>query len=746
MNETLDSRRLTAFTVLAKTESYLETARQLCLTPSAIHHAMRALEEDVGCRLFIKMGKKTALTEAGEALLYHTLRAFNELDQARRTVTHLNKWGTKRLRVAADAAFLSVFLRPVLLKFHNEYPNVLLQVRSFDPDESFNLLENGHVDVILTERLVVNEAVDSFPVMTDPFHLIVKSGHPLTVNNGALRDEYRKYPCFLIKNSSDQRKQVEDFMLRQKIKLNIAGEIEDLGIVKDLVERTLAMSFLPGWSIAKELENHAVVALPYGRKVFERNWGLVYSRSRPLNLTESTLLKLCRKRVSEADLKTQDTVKVGVLHSLSGTMAISETSLRDVLLFAFDEINNAGGIKVGDKAYKIDPVIVDGASNWPLFAEKAGELLVNDKVAVTFGCWTSVSRKSVQPVFEKHNGLLFYPVQYEGEELCRSIFYVAETVNQQAIPAVDYLLARGRKKFYLIGTDYVYPQTTNLILYRHLLLHGILPESIGGGFRKDDYGRVVSAGRYVPFGHADFQQIATEIKEFAGSGDACVINTINGASNVPFFKKIVAAGLKSANCPVVSFSLAEDELRSLPTRKLVGELGCWSYFMSLRTPANKTFLKNWYSWLRTESHPGVIKEKRAVDSPIVLSYCGVYLWKKAVEKAGTFDVNAVRSVLESGTINFDGPGGRVTVQPNHHCTKNIYIGETTANGQFKILETFPQVVGEPFVAEKFLLKPADQKLSAKNVSTPGELTSNPDTEADFRRQRRKHQHPGAGHD
>ncbi len=712
MSETLDTRQLTAFAVLAKTESYTETARQLYVTPSAIHHAMRALEEDVGCRLFTKMGKKTALTEAGEALLYHSLRAFHELDQARRALTHLNKWGTKRLRVAAEASFLSVFLGPVLSKFHKQFPHVSLQVRSFDPDEGFDLLENSQVDVILTEKPAVDDSVDFFAVMTSPFHLVVKSGHPIAVNHGALRDEFSKYPCFLIKNSS-QRKLVEDFMRRQGIKLNIVGEIEDVGIIKDLVERTLAMSFLPDWSIAKELESRSVVALPHGLKVFERTWGLVYSRSHPLNLTESNLLKLCRKRVTERELQAQEIVKVGVLHSLSGTMAISETSLRDVLLFAFDEINDAGGIRVGDKSFKIDPVIVDGASNWPLFAEKATELLVQDKVAVTFGCWTSVSRKFVQPVFEKQNGLLFYPVQYEGEELSKNIFYVAETFNQQAIPAVNYLLAQGRKKFYLIGTDYVYPQTTNLILYTYLLLQGVPPENIAGGLRKDNSGRVVSAGKYVPFGHTDFQQIVTEIKRLAASGDACVINTINGASNVPFFKKIVAAGLKSANCPVVSFSLAEDELRSLPAKKLVGELGCWSYFMSLRTPANKTFLKNWYDWLRTESYAGVIKEKRAVDSPIVLSYSGVYLWKKAVEKAGTFDVDAVRSVLESGDISFEGPGGTITVQANHHCTKNVYIGETRANGQFKILETFPQVVGEPFVAETFFLKHLDEKLNSK---------------------------------
>src|SRR5215203_5583573 len=204
--------------------------------------------------------------------------------------------------------------------------------------------------------------------------------------------------------------------------------------------------------------------------------------------------------------KAADTVKVGVLHSLSGTMAISETSLKDVLLFTFDEINKTGGIKVGGRNYLVEPIIVDPASNWPLFAEKAKQLLEQDKVSVVFGCWTSVSRKSVLPVFEKDNGLLFYPVQYEGEELSKNIFYTAEAVNQQATPAVDYMLKHGKKKYYLLGTDYVYPQTTNLILYKYLLLHGILPENIGGGFRKDDTGKVISAGKYTPFSHTDYQQ------------------------------------------------------------------------------------------------------------------------------------------------------------------------------------------------------------------------------------------------
>lgn len=400
----------------------------------------------------------------------------------------------------------------------------------------------------------------------------------------------------------------------------------------------------------------------------------------------------------------EETVKVGVLHSLSGTMAISETSLRDILLFAFDEVNKSGGVL----GKKIEPVIVDGASNWPLFAEKAKQLLEEDKVAVTFGCWTSVSRKSVLPVFEKDNGMLFYPVQYEGEELSKNIFYTAEAVNQQATPAVDYLLAQGKKKFYLIGTDYVYPQTTNLILFKYLQLKGVPVENIGGGLRKDDSGKVISAGKYVPFGHTDFQQIVSEIKEFAASGDACVINTINGDSNVPFFKEIVAAGLTPSSCPVVSFSLAEDELRSMPTKDLVGELGCWTYFMSLKTPENKAFLARWNTWLKSQSYPGVVKEKRAVDSPMVLSYDGVYLWKKAVEKAKSFDVDKVRDVLESGEISFDGPGGKTTMQKNHHTTKNVYIGNTLANGQFKILKTFNEVKGEPF-----LLKGLDEQLEKK---------------------------------
>ena len=395
-------------------------------------------------------------------------------------------------------------------------------------------------------------------------------------------------------------------------------------------------------------------------------------------------------------LAADSTVKVGVLHSLSGTMAISETSLRDVLLFTFDEINAKGGVL----GKKIEPVVVDGASNWPLFAEKAKQLLEQDKVAVTFGCWTSVSRKSVLPVFEKNNGLLFYPVQYEGEEESKNVAYTAEAVNQQATPAVDYLLAQGYKKFYLLGSDYVYPQTTNLVLLEYLQSKGVALENIGGGFRKDGSGKIISAGKYTPFGHTDYQQIVSEIKQFAAGGGAAVISTLNGDTNVPFFKEYAASGLSAETCPVVSFSISEDEFRGLPADKLVGQLGCWTYFQSINSPANKKFVADFQAWLKKSSVPGLVKENRVTCSPMVLSYVGVYLWKAAVEKAGSFDVDKVREAWKSG-VSFAGPGGTVKSQPNMHLTKNVYIGETKADGQFKILKSFDNVYGEPWLKGKF---------------------------------------------
>jgi urea transport system substrate-binding protein len=389
-------------------------------------------------------------------------------------------------------------------------------------------------------------------------------------------------------------------------------------------------------------------------------------------------------------------VKVGVLHDLSGTMAISETSLRDILLFTFDEINAKGGVL----GKKIVPDIQDPGSDWPTFAEKAKQLLEVDKVAVVFGCWTSVSRKSCLPVFEKDNGLLFYPVQYEGDEESQNVCYTAEAVNQQAIPAVDYYLAQGKKKFYLLGTDYVYPQTTNLVLLEYLLSKGVPLENIGGGYQKDSSGNIISAGKYTPFGYKDYQQIVAEIKDFAASGDACVISTLNGDTNPPFFKEYAAAGLTADTCPVVSFSIAEDEFRSLPAKDLVGQLGCWTYFMSIDTPVNQKFLANFQAWLKTTTADGVVKEGRVVDSPMVLSYDGVYLWKACVEKAGSFDVDKVRAAWKSG-VSFEGPGGKVTTQPNMHLTKTVYIGESKADGQFKILQSFPDVYGQPHLKGTF---------------------------------------------
>ena len=389
-----------------------------------------------------------------------------------------------------------------------------------------------------------------------------------------------------------------------------------------------------------------------------------------------------------------DTVKVGVLHSLSGTMAISETSLKDVLLFTFDEVNKSGGVKVGGKSYMIEPVIVDPASNWPLFAEKAKQLIEVDKVAVVFGCWTSVSRKSVLPVFEKDNGLLFYPVQYEGEELSKNIFYTAEAVNQQAIPAVDYMLADGKKKFYLLGSDYVYPRTTNKILKQYLKAKGI-PDG--------DIEEI-----YTPFGHTDYQTIVAAIKKFAAGGKACVISTLNGDTNVPFFKEFANAGLTSENCPVVSFSISEDEFRGLPAKDLVGHLGCWTYFMSLRTPENATFVKDFQAWLKEPKVTGVDFKVSGVDangrvtcSPMNLSRIGVYLWKQGVEKADSFEVDKVREALIGQ--KFKGPAGEVMMQDNHHLINNVYIGETLASGQFKVVKSFTGVAGEPF-SEKFLPK------------------------------------------
>jgi urea transport system substrate-binding protein len=366
--------------------------------------------------------------------------------------------------------------------------------------------------------------------------------------------------------------------------------------------------------------------------------------------------------VSAADA--QESVKVGVLHSLSGTMAISEVSLKDVVLMAIDEINAAGGVL----GMEIEPVIVDPASNWPLFAEKAKQLLLQDEVAVVFGCWTSVSRKSVLPVFEQYNGLLFYPVQYEGEECSKNVFYTGAAVNQQAVPAVDYLLDEGFTRFYLLGTDYIYPRTTNKILKAMLEAKGI-PDS--------DVREV-----YTPFHHQDYQTIVADIREFAAGGDACVVSTINGDSNVPFYKEFGNQGMTADDVPIMAFSVAEDELRGMDTSSLVGHLTAWNYFQSIDTPGNLAFVETFKTYCEENNLPG--GRDRVTDDPIEAAYYGVYFWKAAVEKAGTTDVDAVRTAAYG--LEFDAPGGRKKIDAvNHHTWKPVYIGEILADGQFEII-------------------------------------------------------------
>ncbi len=363
------------------------------------------------------------------------------------------------------------------------------------------------------------------------------------------------------------------------------------------------------------------------------------------------------------------TVKVGILHSLSGTMAISETVLKDVALMAIEEINAQGGVM----GAKVEPVIVDPASNWPLFAEKARQLLTQDKVAVTFGCWTSVSRKSVLPVFEELNGLLFYPVQYEGEEISRNVFYTGAAPNQQAIPATEYLMSKdggGAKRFVLLGTDYVYPRTTNKILRAFLKSKGISEKDI------DEV--------YTPFGHSDYQTIVANIKKFSAGGKTAVISTINGDSNVPFYKELGNQGLKATEVPVVAFSVGEEELRGVDTKPLVGHLAAWNYFMSLKNPANDGFVKKWAAYAKAKGIPGH-KDKPLTNDPMEATYIGIYMWKQAVEKAKSFEVDKVRPALYGQT--FTAPSGFVAKmdEKNHHLHKPVYIGEVRADGQFNVV-------------------------------------------------------------
>ena len=360
-----------------------------------------------------------------------------------------------------------------------------------------------------------------------------------------------------------------------------------------------------------------------------------------------------------------DTAKIGILHSLSGTMAISETSLRDVVLMAVEEINAGGGVL----GKQIEPVIVDPASDWPLFAEKAKELITKHDVAVTFGCWTSVSRKSCLPVFEEYNQLLFYPVQYEGEEQSLNVFYTGASPNQQLIPAAEYAMNElGCKKFYLLGTDYVFPRTANKVLKAFLIAKGVPADNI--------------MEEYTPFHHQDYQTIIGKVKKFAASGDACVLSTINGDSNVPFYKEFANQGLTSDDCPIVAFSVAEDELRAMDVPPLVGHLAAWNYFQSINAPANKEFVQNFKAYCERSGLPG--GKGRVTDDPIEAAYFGVYVWKAAVEKCGSFDVDKVRQAVYG--LEFDAPGGKKKMHAsNQHTLKPVYIGEIKKNGQFKIV-------------------------------------------------------------
>ena len=357
-----------------------------------------------------------------------------------------------------------------------------------------------------------------------------------------------------------------------------------------------------------------------------------------------------------------DTIKVGILHSLSGTMAISETTLKDVMLMLIEEQNKKGGLL----GKKLEAVVVDPASNWPLFAEKARELITQHKVAATFGCWTSVSRKSVLPVFKELNNILFYPVQYEGEESERNVFYTGAAPNQQAIPAVDYLMSKDGgevKRWVLAGTDYVYPRTTNKILEAYLISKGVAKEDI--------------LINYTPFGHSDWQTIVADIKKFGSAGKkTAVVSTINGDANVPFYKELGNQGIKATDIPVVAFSVGEEELAGIDTKPLVGHLAAWNYFQSVKNPTNEAFIKQWQAFKKNP--------KAVTNDPMEAHVIGFNMWVKAVEKAGTTNVDKVIDTLP-GIEAPNLTGGVSKMLPNHHITKPVFIGEIKGDGQFDVV-------------------------------------------------------------
>src|SRR4249920_3693336 len=361
-------------------------------------------------------------------------------------------------------------------------------------------------------------------------------------------------------------------------------------------------------------------------------------------------------------------IKVGVLHSLSGTMAISETALKDTALMTIDQINAKGGVM----GRPIEAVVVDPASNWPLFAEKARQLITQDKVTVVFGCWTSVSRKSVLPVFEELNNLLFYPVQYEAEELSQNVFYTGAAPNQQAIPAVEYLMSEeggGAKRWFLLGTDYVYPRTTNKILRAFLKAKGVAEKDI--------------EEIYTPFGHSDYQTIVGNIKKFSAGGKTAVVSTINGDSNVPFYKELGNQGLKATDVPVVAFSVGEEELRGVDTNPLVGHLAAWNYFMTLKNPANDSFKKQWADYAKAKKLPGA--DKPLTNDPMEAAYVGIHMWAQAVAKAKTTDTDKVVAAMAGQ--KFAAPDGfEIKMdEKNHHLWKPVFIGEVQKDGQFNVV-------------------------------------------------------------
>jgi urea transport system substrate-binding protein len=364
-----------------------------------------------------------------------------------------------------------------------------------------------------------------------------------------------------------------------------------------------------------------------------------------------------------------DTIKVGVLHSLSGTMAISETTLKDTVLMMIEEQNKKGGLL----GKQLEAVVVDPASNWPLFAEKTRELLTQEEVDVIFGCWTSVSRKSVLPVIEELNGLLFYPVQYEGEESSKNVFYTGAAPNQQAIPAVDYLMNDLEvERWVLAGTDYVYPRTTNKILEAYLKDKGVAAEDI--------------MINYTPFGHSDWQSIIADIKKFGSAGKkTAVVSTINGDANVPFYKELGNQGISAEDIPVVAFSVGEEELSGFDTAPLVGHLAAWNYFQSVESSANDEFIAQWKAFAG---------EERVTNDPMEATYIGFNLWAQAVEKAGTTDVDTVEQTL-IGLSTPNLTGGTATMGANHHLTKPVLIGEIQDDGQFEVVwETEGEVAGD----------------------------------------------------